>query len=71
MSTDTGLGAILSAIFFGGIGSAALWYGHRQARPRAMVIGGAMVASSYFLKNTLWIWLVGSALTFALWQFRD
>ncbi|MBP9733040.1 MAG: hypothetical protein KBD07_01540 [Candidatus Omnitrophica bacterium] len=71
MTPDAGLGAMLSGILFGGIGSAALLFGHRQQRPRTMVIGGLMVAASYFLKTTLLIWLSGSVLVFALWQFRD
>lgn len=69
MQTD--LNSVLSGILFGGIGSAALIYGHRQSQWKPMVIGALLVAGSYFLKNTLVIWLAGSALTASLWWFRD
>ncbi len=62
---------MLSGILFGGIGSAALLYGHRQARPKPMVIGGLLVAGSYFLKSTPLLWLIGVSLTAGLWLFRD
>lgn len=65
------LNLMLSGILFGGIGSAALLYGHRQARPKAMVIGALLVAQSYFFKTTALVWLAGTLLTAGLWLFRD
>ncbi len=62
---------VLSSVLFGGIGSAALLYGHRQARWKPMVIGALLVALSYLAKDTAVIWLAGSALTGSLWWFRD
>jgi hypothetical protein len=63
--------SVLSGVLFGGIGAAALLYGHRQARWKPMVIGALLVAVSYLVKNTALIWLAGSALTGSLWWFRD
>lgn len=66
-----GLNAILSGVLFGGIGSAAFFYGRKQMAWKPMVIGALLVVETYFVKDAVWIWVVGAGLTAALWFFRN
>ena len=65
-ATPTNLNAILSSVLFGGIGSALLIYGRKQGDGKFMIIGGLLLAESYFVKSTLMLWAVGSVLLLAL-----
>jgi len=58
-------------IIFGAIGLAAFIYGKRRASWRPMIIGIALMAYPYFLTGTLVIYLVGIALSAALYFWRE
>ena len=69
-SGSMNLNAILSGLLFGGIGTAAFFYGRKQMAWKPMVIGALLVGETYFLKDAKWIWAAGVGLTAALWIFR-
>ena len=56
---------------FGAIGFVAFMYGKRQSAIKAMLLGLTLMAYPYFVSNTLAMYLVGVALTAALFIFRD
>jgi hypothetical protein len=62
---------IIGYILFGGIGFVAFSYGKKSALFRPMVIGLALMLYPYFVPRTLGIYLVGIALTAALYFWRD
>lgn len=68
---DANFNQMLSGILFGGIGTAALLYGRKQGAWKPMVIGALLASEAYFIKSTVWMWVIGTALTGSLWLFRD
>jgi hypothetical protein len=63
---------IFAAFLFGAIGTAAFFYGKKQKKPRALGVGVALCVYPYFILDNVWLmWLVGMALTAALWLWRD
>jgi hypothetical protein len=63
---------IFAAILFGMIGTAAFFYGKKQQKPRALGLGVALCVYPYFILDSVWLmWIVGAALTAALWFWRD
>jgi hypothetical protein len=62
---------LVALIVFGIIGSVAVLYGWRQKKPRALTVGVAMSAYPYFISSLILIWLIGLALTAALYFWRD
>ena len=65
------LNTLLSGILFGGIGTAAFIYGCKQAAWKPMVIGLLLIGESWVIPDAVTTWVVGVALTAALWFFRD
>lgn len=63
--------SILSAVLFGGIGTAVFFYGRKQAAAKPMVVGALLVAETYFVRNVLWLWIIGLGLTSWLWFSRN
>lgn len=62
---------ILLAVLFGLIGFAAFRYGRKNAAPRPLMLGIALMAYGYFVSNP-WVSLaIGSVLTLALFFPRD
>jgi hypothetical protein len=58
--------SILGSLIFSGVGFVAFTYGKREGNFRTMFIGGLLMAYSYFITNTLWMYVIGSGLTAAL-----
>jgi MFS family permease len=57
---------IALAVFFGLVGFAAFRYGRKNAEPRPLLLGIALMAYGYFVSNA-WVSLaIGSVLTLAL-----
>lgn len=57
---------IVLAVLFGLVGFAAFRYGRKNAEPRPLILGIALMAYGYFVTNA-WVSLaIGSALTLAL-----
>ena len=62
---------IAGMILFSGIGFIAFTYGRKNSLFKPLLIGILLIVYSYFFKETLWIYLIGTALTAALYIFRD
>ncbi len=63
-------GALFGSILFGSIGLAAFVYGKKTSTPRPMILGIALMAYPYFIPQTGPLYLVGAALTAALFLFK-
>jgi hypothetical protein len=70
-ANDFGLVKIAGYIIFGAIGFVAFVYGKKNKFWRPMIIGIALMAYPYFFSGTLVIYLVGIALTAALYFWRE
>lgn len=62
---------IFACIIFGAIGFAAFVYGKKNNFLRPMIIGIALMAYPYFFSGTLGLYLIGLALTAALYFWRE
>ena len=70
-ANDFDLFKILAYIIFGAVGFVAFIYGKKNAFWRSMIIGLTLMAYPYFLSGTLAIYLVGIALSAALYFWRE
>ena len=68
---DFTLANLVGWTLFGAIGFVAFMYGKRQSAIKAMLLGLTLMAYPYFVSNTLAMYVVGVALTAALFIFRD
>ena len=62
---------ILAGVIFGSVGFVALIYGKKQSAWKTMVLGAALMVYPYFMTNTILLYVMGAALTAALFIFRD
>ena len=62
---------LFAGILFSGIGSAAFIYGKRISSYKKMIIGGLLVFYPFLITDTLAMYVVGAALTVALFVFKD
>ena len=62
---------IFGCVIFGAIGLSAFIYGKRMTLWRPMLIGGALMGYPYLISGTLSIYLIGVALTIALYFWRE
>jgi len=62
---------IFACIIFGAIGFAVFLYGKKNKFFRPMIIGFALMAYPYFISGTFFLYLVGIALTAALYFWRE
>lgn len=62
---------IVGNILFSGIGYVAFMYGKRMEKPSVMIQGGILTAYSYFVSDTLWMYLIGTGLTAWIWFTRE
>lgn len=62
---------MIGYFLFGGIGFVAFIYGKKNSLWRPMIIGIVLNVYPYFISSTLWIYLIGMALTAALFFWRD
>ena len=56
---------------FAAIGFVAFRYGRRMELMPPVLIGLALMTYSMFVSDVLWLAVIGTALTFALWLFRE
>ena len=68
---DFSAAKIFACIIFGGIGFAVFLYGKKNKVFRPMIIGVALMAYPYFISGTFFLYLVGIALTAALYFWRE
>ena len=62
---------VIAGILFGSIGFGAFIYGKKQSSLRAMMIGVGLMAYPYFVSHAVLVYVIGIALTAALFIFRD
>ena len=62
---------IFGGIIFGIIGWYAFWHGKKEKSWRPMVIGILLMVYPYFISNTFLAFGIGSALTAALYFWRE
>lgn len=62
---------IIGGLLFGGIGFVAFVYGKKMAQAKPLAIGILLMAFPYFAPGTLWLYVIGTALTAALYFIRD
>lgn len=62
---------LVAGLLFGGVGFVAFMYGKKTMNVRAMALGGALMAYPYFTPSGSLQWVVGSALTAALYFSRE
>jgi len=62
---------LFASILFGAIGLGAFLFGKKSSRWQPMVFGAALMGYPYFISRTWLLYVIGSALCFALYFFRD
>lgn len=62
---------ILGNLLFSAIGYVAYSYGKSMGNMRVRIQGGVLLAYSYFVADTLWLYAIGTALTAWIWLTRD
>ena len=70
-ASDFGAAKIFAYLIFGAIGFVAFVYGKKNGLFRPMIIGLALMVYPYFISGTFLLYLVGSALTAALYFWRE
>ncbi|MFH0772648.1 MAG: hypothetical protein V1933_08540 [Candidatus Omnitrophota bacterium] len=70
MFEDFNFAKIAACAIFGAIGFVAFVYGKRNTLLRTMIIGIALMVYPYFFSETLAVYLIGIALTAALYFWR-
>ena len=71
MDFDFSAGNIIAGLLFSGVGFWALMRGKKLGNFRMMVLGGLLMLYPYFVSATWLMWAIGSALTAALFFWRD
>ena len=71
MFGDFNFAKIAACSIFGAIGFVAFVYGKRNTLWRTMAIGIVLMAYPYFFSGMLALYLIGIALTVALYFWRD
>jgi hypothetical protein len=64
------LANIAGSVLFSGIGYIAFSYGKKMDNMRMMIQGGVLMGYSYMVPSTLWMYLIGTALTGWVWMTR-
>jgi hypothetical protein len=64
------MGNLIGGFLFGAIGFVAFVYGKRMEAWVTMWLGLALMIYPYFVPNTILTYVIGSALTVALFVFR-
>lgn len=64
-------GSLFAAILFGAIGMGAFVHGKRNGLAKSMIIGVALMAYPYFIADGWLVFLIGAALCYLLYLFRD
>lgn len=59
------------SLIFGAIGLGALIFGKNVGSPKKMILGGLLMGYTYFIDQSLLLWLIGGLLTAALVLWRD
>jgi cbb3-type cytochrome oxidase subunit 1 len=68
---DVDPASLVIGLVFGAIGFVAFRYGRKMELLSPVVIGLALMFYSSFVRDQFWLLVVGTALTGALWVFRE
>jgi len=71
LAGDFSAAKIFAYIIFGTIGFAVFLYGKRNQFLRPIIIGVALMTYPYFISGTFFLYLIGIALTAALYFWRE
>ena len=66
-----GIAKIVAWVIFGAVGFVAFAYGKKSGSMKPMLIGGALMVYPYFFTGTWPLYIIGAALTAALYFWRD
>jgi len=64
-------GNLFWAILFGAIGMGAFVFGKRRGLAKPMIIGVALMAYPYFISDGTLVFVIGAALCYLLYLFRE
>ena len=64
-------GSLFGAIVFGAIGMGAFVFGKRRGLAKPMLIGVALMVDPYFISDGWLVFLIGAALCYLLYLFRE
>jgi hypothetical protein len=64
-------GSLFGAILFGAIGMGAFVHGKRRGLAKPMILGVALMAYPYFVSESWAVFLIGAALCYLLYRFRE
>ena len=70
-ASDFDAAKIIACTVFGAIGFVVFVYGKKNKLFRPMIIGVALMMYPYFISGTFFLYLVGIALTAALYFWRE
>ncbi|MBF0385135.1 MAG: hypothetical protein HQL27_04620 [Candidatus Omnitrophica bacterium] len=62
---------LIANILFGSIGFVAFVYGKKNGLWRKMALGALLIGYTFFISQTLFIYITGIALTSALYFWRE
>lgn len=62
---------IVGNLLFSSIGYVAYSYGRRMNNFRVAAQGGVLMAYSYIVSDTFWMYVIGAALTGWIWATRN
>ncbi len=62
---------IIGNLLFSGIGYIAYSYGKKMDKTRVMIQGVVLMGYSYVISDTLWMYVIGTALTAWTWAGRN
>lgn len=62
---------IIGNLLFSGIGYIAYSYGKKMDKTRVMIQGVVLMGYSYVVSDTLWMYVIGAALTAWTWAGRN
>lgn len=68
---DFSTAKIIACTIFSAIGFAAFLYGKKNKLSRPMIIGAVLMVYSYFISGAFLLYLIGIALTAALYFWRE
>ena len=63
--------SLFGALLFGAIGMGAFVFGKRRGLAMPMIIGVALMAYPYFISNGTLVFIIGAALCYLLYLFRE
>ena len=70
MASGFSVANLIGNLIFSGIGFVAFIYGKKNAEYTIMVIGLILMAYPYFITNTIWMYVIGIALTAVIYYLR-